>query len=142
MRREYPQAPIPTVGAVVFDRECVLLAKRGKDPNKGLWTLPGGAIELGESVRQAIEREVLEECNITVQAGNVVEVLDIIYHDEEGALRFHYILIDLLCIYIGGAPAAGDDATEARWVHPSEFDRLGVPQRARDIIAKARGDRA
>ncbi len=137
MRREYPEAPIPTVGAVVFNGERVLLAQRGKDPNKGRWTLPGGAIELGETVQQAVEREVREECGVCVKAGPVVEVLNIIERDEAGAVRFHYVLIDLLCQYVDGETAAGDDVADARWVHPGEFDALNVPPRARAIIAQA-----
>ena len=138
MRREYPEAPIPTVGAVIFDGERVLLVQRGKEPNKGRWTIPGGAIELGETVRQAVEREVREECGIRVQAGDVVEVLDIIQRDEAGALRFHYVLIDLACRYADGEIVPGDDVSDVRWVHPDEFDLLDVPQRARVVIAKAR----
>ncbi len=138
MQREYPNAPIPTVGAVVFKGAHVLLAQRGKEPNKGMWTLPGGAIELGETARQAIEREVCEECGLTVQAGEVVEVLDILQRDEAGALRFHYVLIDMLCQYVSGEIEAGDDVADARWVSAGEFDALSVPQRARSIIARAR----
>jgi 8-oxo-dGTP diphosphatase len=138
MKREYPDAPIPTVGAIVFNGERVLLGQRGKEPNKGRWTLPGGAIELGETARQAAEREVREECGITVQAGDVVEVLDIIRRDDSGALRFHYVVIDLVCRYVGGDITAGDDADDVRWVHPDEFDALNVPQLARTVIAKAR----
>jgi 8-oxo-dGTP diphosphatase len=138
MQREYPEAPIPTVGAIVFKGEQVLLAQRGKEPNKGMWTLPGGAIELGETVRQAIEREVREECGIAVQAGDVVAVLDIIHHDAAGALRFHYVLIDLACQYTSGEIVAGDDVADARWVSLEEFEALDVPQRARSVIAKAR----
>jgi ADP-ribose pyrophosphatase len=137
MRREYPDQPIPTVCAVVFNDDCVLLVQRSKDPNRGRWTLPGGAIELGETVRQAIEREVREECGIAVKAGEVVAVLDVIQPDEAGQLRFHYVLIDLACEYISGDLTAGDDAADVRWVHPAEFDALDVPQRARAIITKA-----
>jgi len=138
MRREYPPSPIPTVGATVFNGGCVLLVQRGQVPNKGRWTLPGGAIETGETMRQAIEREVREECNIQVRAGDVVEALDIIQRDEAGAVRFHYVVIDFLCEYISGEPLAGDDATDVRWVHPDEFDALNVLPRARAVIAKAR----
>lgn len=138
MQREYPSIPIPSVGAVVFNGERVLLAQRGKAPNLGLWTLPGGAIELGESVRQAVEREVREECGLAVQAGDVVEVLDIIHRDGAGALRFHYVVIDIACRYVGGEIAPGDDAADVRWVHPDEFDALNVPAHARAVIAKAR----
>lgn len=138
MPREYPDFPIPTVGAVVFKGEHVLLAQRGRAPNPGLWTLPGGAIELGETIQQAIEREVREECGLHVQAGEVVQVLNMIERDVDGAVRFHYVIIDLLCHYLDGQLAPGDDVADARWVHPSEFSALQVPPRAQAIIAKAR----
>lgn len=137
MKREYPQAPIVTVGGIVFSGERVLLAQRGKEPNTGRWTIPGGAIELGEPVRQAVEREVREECGLIVQAGEVVEVLETIQRDESGAVRFHYVIIDFVCRHIEGEPRPGDDVDDARWAHPDEFDALHVPQRAREVIAQA-----
>ena len=139
MRREYPQAPIVTVGAIVFNGERVLLAQRGQEPNKGRWSIPGGAIELGETARQAVEREVREECGVTVQAGEVVEVLDILQRDPAGALRFHYVVIDFLCKVVSGELTPGDDAADVRWVRLDELEALNVLERARDIIAKARG---
>jgi len=138
MKREYPDAPIPAVGAVVFNGERVLLVQRDREPSKGRWAIPGGAIELGEAARQAVEREVREECGIAVQAGDVVEALDFIQHDDAGGLRFHYVLIDFVCQYVGGELKAGDDVADVRWAHPNEFDALNVLQRTRDVIAKAR----
>ncbi|MBN1888732.1 MAG: NUDIX hydrolase [Thermoflexales bacterium] len=138
LKREYPDAPIVTVGAVVFNGERVLLAQRNKQPSQGAWTLPGGAIEAGETMRQAVEREVNEECGLVVHAGEVVDVLDYIFHDQAGRLRFHYVVIDIACRYLGGELNAGDDAAEARWVHPDEFDALNVPPHARAVIAKAK----
>jgi ADP-ribose pyrophosphatase YjhB (NUDIX family) len=141
MRREYPQAPIVTVGGVVFEGERVLMVQRGKAPNKGRWSLPGGAIELGEPARQAAEREVREECGTVVRALDVVDALDIIQRDDAGAVRFHYVVIDFLCAYVSGDLRPGDDAADVRWVHPDEFDRLNVFQRAREVIAQARAVR-
>jgi len=138
MKREYPEAPIVTVGGIVFDGERALLAQRGKEPNKGRWTIPGGAIELGETARQAIEREVREECGITVRAQNVVKVLDIIQRDDAGAVRFHYVVIDFACEYLGGELKAGDDVAAVRWMRPDEFEAFDVPRRAREVIAAAR----
>lgn len=138
MKREYPDGPIPTVGGIVFNGERVLLAQRGQEPNKGRWTIPGGAIELGEPARQAVEREVREECGITVRAGEVVQVLDMIQRDASGAVHFHYVVIDFLCDYVSGELRAGDDVADVRWVHPDEFDALQVAQRTREVIAQAR----
>ncbi len=138
MRREYPEAPIATVGGIVLNGASVLLAQRGRAPNKGRWSLPGGAIELGETARQAIEREVREECGIVIQAGEVADVLDILQRDPAGRLQFHYVVIDYVCKYVSGELIPGDDAADARWVRPGEFDTLNVLQRTRDVIAKAR----
>ena len=143
MKREYPESPIVTVGGIVLNGERVLLAQRGKEPNKGRWTIPGGAIELGESVRQAVEREVREECSLAVQAGEVVEVLETIQRDESGAVRFHYVIIDFVCQHVGGQLRPGDDVDDARWVHASrdEFDALDVFPPARAVIAQAHAGR-
>ena len=138
MQREYPQAPIVTAGGIVFNGDGVLLAQRNREPNKGRWSLPGGAIELGETARQAIEREVREECGVVVEAGEVVQVVDILERDAAGALRFHYVVIDFLCRYVSGELSPGDDAADVRWVQPGEFDALNVMQRTRDVIAQAR----
>lgn len=149
MRREYPDAPIPSVGGIVFNGERVLLVRRGKEPNKGRWSIPGGAVELGEGVRQAVEREVLEECGVHVRAGQVMEAVDIIQRDapSQGASghsalassepRFHYVVVDFLCEYLSGEPVPGDDVAETRWAHPDEFDALDVLPSARAVIAQA-----
>ncbi len=88
MKREYPEAPIAAVGVVVLKDADVLLIRRGKEPIRGWWSLPGGAVELGETVRQAAEREIREECNVEIEATEVIEVLDAITRDDEG--RVHY----------------------------------------------------
>src|SRR6201996_9040981 len=95
VRREYPEAPIVGVGAVVIDGTKVLLVRRANEPLKGEWSLPGGALEVGETLQQGIVREVLEETGITVAPAGAVEILDRIVRDEEsGRVRYHYVLID------------------------------------------------
>src|SRR6478736_1023463 len=95
--REYPGRPIVGVGSVIVDQRRVLLIKRGSPPLLGEWSLPGGAVELGETLRAAAEREAHEETGLTVKAGEVIEVLDRIVPGAAGAPRYHYVLIDFLC---------------------------------------------
>ena len=127
MRREYPEAPIVGVGAVVIDGTKVLLVRRGQEPLKGEWSLPGGALELGETLQQGVVREVLEETGLMVAPGGIIEILDRIILDRitqdeaSGRVRYHYVLIDFVCHVTGGALGPATDAEEVRWV---ERDQL------------------
>jgi 8-oxo-dGTP diphosphatase len=128
VRREYPEAPIVGVGAVVIDGTKVLLVRRGQEPLKGEWSLPGGALELGETLQQGVVREVLEETGVIVAPGGVIEILDRIILDDasgqdevSGRVRYHYVLIDFVCHVTGGAMCPATDAEEVRWV---ERDQL------------------
>ncbi|MDX6457585.1 MAG: 8-oxo-dGTP diphosphatase [Acidobacteriaceae bacterium] len=127
MRREYPEAPIVGVGAVVIDGTKVLLVRRGQEPLKGEWSLPGGALELGETLQQGVVREVLEETGLIVAPGGIIEILDRIILDRttqdeaSGRVRYHYVLIDFVCHVTGGALGPATDAEEVRWV---ERDQL------------------
>jgi 8-oxo-dGTP diphosphatase len=124
LRREYPDAPIIGVGAVVIDGGKVLLVRRGQEPLKGEWSLPGGALELGETLEQGVVREVLEETGLTVVPAGIVEVLDRISTEElSGRIRYHYVLVDFLCHVAGGALRSGSDADEARWVVQEEWQQ-------------------
>jgi 8-oxo-dGTP diphosphatase len=122
VRREYPEAPIVGVGAVVIDGTKVLLVRRGQEPLKGEWSLPGGALELGETLQQGVVREVLEETGLIVAPGGIIEILDRITQDEtSGRVRYHYVLIDFVCHVTGGALCPATDAEEVQWV---ERDQL------------------
>ena len=114
--RAYPERPIVSVGAVVIDDDRVLLVKRGHEPLKGAWSLPGGVVEIGESLHGALIREVREETCLDVEVGAVVEVLDRISRDEAGRVEYHYVIVDYLCRAVGGALACASDADDARWV--------------------------
>jgi 8-oxo-dGTP diphosphatase len=122
VRREYPEAPIVGVGAVVIDGTKVLLVRRGNEPLKGEWSLPGGAVELGETLQQGVVREVLEETGLVVVPAGIIEVLDRITRDEiqqdgaSGRVHYHYVLVDFVCRVTGGALREGSDADEVRWV--------------------------
>lgn len=129
MRREYPEAPIAGVGAVVVSggegsNPQVLLIRRGQEPLKGEWSLPGGAVELGETLEEAICREVLEETGLIVEPVEIVETFDRISRDSDGRMRYHYVLVDFLCRVRGGSLACATDASEARWASRGELDGL------------------
>jgi 8-oxo-dGTP diphosphatase len=136
MKREYPKAPIAGVGVVILKGDKVLLVRRGKEPGRGRWGLPGGAIELGETVAQAAEREVDEECGIEIEIRDVIEVIDRIIHDDDGQIRYHYILIDLLAEHRRGDPSASTDAAEVRWVLEKELDQLKLSPATSRVIRK------
>src|SRR5215510_15318693 len=105
--REYPDRPIVGVGAVIIHENRVLLAKRARPPLQGQWSLPGGVVELGETLRAATEREALEETGLMVKADEVLEVLDRIIPGADGRTRFHYVLVDFVCRVRGGELRAG-----------------------------------
>ena len=134
-RREYPDAPIAGVGAVIVDEGRVLLIRRAQPPLQGEWSLPGGAVELGETLEQAICREVLEETGLAVEAVEVVKALDCIARDDRGRVRYHYILVDFLCRLLGGSLACATDALEARWATAEELD--GLTPLTMEVIRKA-----
>jgi ADP-ribose pyrophosphatase YjhB (NUDIX family) len=135
--REYPDRPIVGVGAVIVDQARVLLVKRGSPPLLGEWSLPGGVVELGETLRAAAEREASEETGLIVKAGEVLEVLDRIIPGKDGAPQYHYVLIDFLCMVKGGEMRAGGDAADARWVRENELGKFKLEQLAVEVIRKA-----
>ena len=137
MKREYPERPLVGVGAVIVEDARVVLVRRAAEPMAGEWSIPGGLLELGETMRAGVEREALEETGLQVAAGEVIEVLDRIVPDSSGKPRYHYVLIDFLCRRIGGELRAGGDAAEARWVSESELESLGVAEPAMRVIGKA-----
>ena len=125
-KKDYPGHPRVAVGAVVFKEECVLLVRRGQPPAEDLWAIPGGSVEIGETLQEAAEREILEETGIEIRAAKPIYTFDVIDRDEAGKVRFHYVIIDLAANYVMGEPSPGDDAVEARWVSAQEIDGLEV----------------
>src|SRR5574337_1450666 len=124
MKRDYPERPLIGVGAVIVAEGRVVVVRRGHEPLKGEWSIPGGVLEIGETLRAGAAREALEETGLVVEAGEVLEVLDRIVRDKEGRIQFHYVLIDFLCRVTGGELRAGEDADEARWLSAAELDEF------------------
>lgn len=123
---EYPQAPRVGVGAIVMREGKILLIKRGAPPSAGLWAIPGGVQNLGETMKETAEREILEETGITITAKRPVYAFDFIERDETGRIRFHYVVVDLMADYRSGEPEAADDAVEAGFFEPRELENLSL----------------
>ena len=136
--RKYPATPRIAVGGVVVHEGRVLLIRRAKAPSCGLWAIPGGAVELGETLRQAAERELLEETGLRTRATLVLKTFEIIDRDDEGRVRFHYVIVDFLAELAdeNAVPHGGDDAGEARWFAPEELAALPMAQTTRDFLAE------
>ena len=120
----FPQTPRIAVGAVVFKEEHVLLVRRGEAPSRGQWAIPGGSVVLGETLQQAAEREVLEETGIRIVAGAPAFVFDVVDHDSDGRVRYHYVIVDLDATFQGGQLRPGDDALDSTWVETISYQIL------------------
>jgi len=127
------------VGVVVLKDDAVLLIRRGKQPRRGEWSIPGGLQEIGETVFAAGAREVLEETGITIGEPVLVDFVDAIRPDKTGAIEYHYTLIDLVANWAGGEPVAGSDAMHAEWISFERFAGMEVWGETKRIVAKARG---
>lgn len=140
--REYPDRPWIGVGAIVFKGDHVLLIRRGKPPNQGKWSLPGGAQEIGETVYQTAVREVLEETGLVIAVTRLVTVVDSIHRDDDGRVQYHYTLIDVSAEWVSGDPVCGDDADEACWVTVEEAAGLVSWVETARVIRMAAAQRA
>jgi 8-oxo-dGTP diphosphatase len=130
----YPAGPQTAVGAVVFGDDKVLLVKRTNHPGRGLWAIPGGRVRLGETLKEAARREVKEETGIIISPKDPIYVFDLIDRDDEGGIRFHYVIVDLLADYLSGEPTPGTDASEARWISSGELKKLPVSTTTRELL--------
>lgn len=134
MQREYPQQPLVGVGAIIIANGKVALIKRGKPPLLGEWSIPGGMLELGETLRAGAEREAREETGLVVRAMELLGVFDRIVPDETGRTSYHYVLVDFLCEVASGELCAGHDASDAEWFTPKEVSALPLPEDTAGVI--------
>lgn len=135
--RAYPDRPFVGVGVVVFRGDHVLLAQRGKRPRLRTWSIPGGAQELGETVEQAGKREILEETGLEIDIHGLVDVVDMINHDDDGQVRFHYTLVDFYGEWVKGDAVANDDVAAVEWVLLDELDRYDLRDVTLEVILSA-----
>jgi len=136
MKREYPETPLVGVGAIIIEDGRVVLVKRGHPPLEGKWSIPGGVLEIGETLRKAAVREALEETGLAVEPGELLGVFERVIPDEQGRMRYHYVLIDFLCRRVAGELEAGDDASEVRWVRREELAGLELARETEEVILK------
>lgn len=136
MERQYPARPIVAVGALVIRDGRVLLARRGKEPSYGKWSLPGGAVEAGEPLRAAVAREIREECGLVIDVTDTVEVFERLVPDGTGRAQYHYVIIDYVARWAGGEIALSDEVLEARWVHPDDLDRYDMTTGTIEVIRR------
>lgn len=134
--RQYPERPIVGVGGVVVDESKVVLIRRKYEPLKGHWSLPGGIVEIGETLEAALTREMLEETGLVVDVGPVIEVFDRITRDEERRVRYHFVLIDYVCWRTGGALCAGSDVDAAIWADPDNLAGYALTDEATAVIRR------
>ena len=136
MSREYPDSPLVGVGAVIVRDNRVLLIRRGQPPLLGEWSLPGGVLECGETLREATIREAREETGLEVETGELLGVYERVIRSEDGRVRYHYVLVDFLCREVAGNLKARSDAADVRWFESTELDGLNLPFDTRDVIEK------
>jgi len=136
-RREFPDRPLVGVGGVVISNGRALLVRRGSPPLENQWSIPGGLLEVGESLREGVRRELLEETAIEVRVLELVEVFERIGLDANGKAKHHFVVLDYLCEALRGEASAGSDATEVAWATPEELERYSLPEATMRVILRA-----
>ena len=136
MQREFPEQPLIGVGAIIIEAGRVVLVKRAHPPIQGQWSIPGGVLEIGETVRQAALREAREETGLIVEPGELLGVYDRILRDPEHRVQYHYVLIDFLCRRVGGELHAASDAAEVGWFRREDLAQLNLAEDTLEVIAK------
>jgi 8-oxo-dGTP diphosphatase len=136
-KREYPDAPVVGVGGVVIRDGRALLIRRGSAPLIGQWSIPGGSLDLGETIPEGIRRELKEETGIDVRVVELIEVFERIFRDDAGKIQYHFVIVDYLCEYIAGEAQAASDVTDAAWVREDELERYSLTETATRVIRRA-----
>jgi 8-oxo-dGTP diphosphatase len=134
--RQYPERPILGVGALIFREDYILLIERGKEPLKGYWSLPGGVVEVGETLEQAIRREIREETSLEIEILEVLEIFERIMRDGEGRPEYHYVLIDYLCRANEGQASPASDAARVAWIRRGELHLFRLTEGTLPVIHK------
>lgn len=142
MSRRYPKRPILGVGAIILQRDRVLLVERGGAPLAGYWSLPGGVLEVGETLEEGVRREVLEETGLLVRPAGVVQIFERIMLDAQRLPEYHYVLVDYFCRVAGGTLAAASDARRAVWVPRRRLAQYTITEGTLPVIEKAFRERA
>jgi 8-oxo-dGTP diphosphatase len=135
--REYPERPIVGVGGVIIANDRALLIKRGHPPLEGEWSIPGGTLELGETLREGVRRELAEETGVEVRVLDLIEVFERIFRDDKGRPRYHFVILDYLCEAIAGEPRAGSDVTHVAWASEAELEQYSLTPTAARVIRRA-----
>ena len=138
MKRLYPNQPIIGVGAVIIGKGKILLEKRKGEPGRGKWSVPGGLVELGESAEQTVKREVREETNLEVEDPKLIDIVNSITLDENGKIKYHFVIVDYFVKLKGGTLKAADDAAELRWVKFSEVENYDLTRSFREFFQRNR----
>lgn len=136
MKKEYPKQPIVGVGAIIIHNGKMLIVKRGSDPGKGKWSVPGGLVELGETVKEAVEREVLEECNLKVEASHLIDIVDNIIRDKNGRIKYHFIILDFFAKLRGGKLKPNSEIIEAKWVPIDEVEKYDLTNTFKEFMKR------
>lgn len=136
-KRKYPEEPLVGVGACVFKEDEVLLVKRGKPPLAGTWSLPGGGVNPTENLKDAVIREVKEECGIDIEVIDLIKEFEYIERENDGRVKYHYIVFDFKALYKGGTLFSSSDALDARWVSLDKLPDYGITIAVKEIIQEA-----
>lgn len=144
MAREYPEKPVVGIGGVVIEDGRALLIRRGSEPLRGEWSIPGGTLEIGESLQEGVARELLEETGLTVRVLDLIEVFDRIFPADakgddnlSGRPKYHYVIVDYLCERISGEARAGSDVTDVAFAAEDELEKFRLTQTATRVLRKA-----
>jgi len=136
MGKEYPKMPVVAVGALILQDHNILLVRRTNEPGKGKWSIPGGTVELGELLKDAVVREVYEETGLVVEVLDLLDIIEVIRKDDTGNIVFHYVILDYLAKPVGGTLRAASDASDVVWVSVDEAMSMEITESLRAMLRK------